>query len=76
MASDDHRLRLEALRDQLASAIAGAAENMLPQLAGQYRATLEDLAKLDDAEPKVSIQDDLKERRRQRRYQQRLSANK
>lgn len=72
----DHRERLEALRDQLAQALADADANMLPQLSGQYRGTLDDLAKLDAKSPAAGIQDDLKELRRKRRHQQRISANK
>ena len=63
----DHRRRLEALRDQLEQALATATENMLPQLAGQYRSTLDDIAKLGDSTPKASVQDDLRKRREQRR---------
>lgn len=60
---DDRRKRLEELRDQLASAIATCTENMLPQLAGQYRATLADLAALPPVVEKVSVTDELKQRR-------------
>lgn len=67
----DHRARLEALRDQLKSALDTASENMLPQLAGQYRATLDDIAKLDAATPQAGIQDDLRKRREERRKKQR-----
>ena len=66
-----HRERLEDLRDQLEMALASATENMLPQLAGQYRATLEDIAKIEAAAPQASIQDDLKARRNERRHAQR-----
>ncbi len=59
----DRRERLERLRDQLADAIAGAEANMLPQLAGQYRATLADLAALPPVVGKVSVKDELKARR-------------
>ena len=62
-----HRQRLEDLRDQMEAALSVASPEMLPQLAGQYRATLSDLAKLDEAEPKVMIHDDLVARRRARR---------
>lgn len=72
---EDHRHRLEKLRDQLAGAIETADTNMLPQLAGQYRATLEALAKLDAASPTSGIQDDLRKRREQRRMRQRPAAN-
>ena len=67
MADDDHRRRLEALRDMLDSALSVASPEMLPQLAGQYRATLSDIAKLDAAEPKAMIHDDLVAKRRARR---------
>lgn len=63
----DQRERLERLRDKLSAAIDGASMEMLPQLSGQYRATLADLAKLDDREPSVMIHDDLREVRRRRR---------
>ncbi len=67
MVADDHRARLERLRDQLTAAIEGASDNMLPQLAGQLRATLADLAALPALEDKVSITDELKQRRAARR---------
>ena len=61
---EDHRKRLEALRDKLALALESCSENMLPQLAGQYRATLADLAALPAEVAKVlSVRDQLKERR-------------
>jgi hypothetical protein len=66
---DDHRDRLELLRDQLSDALASAAEtnpNMLPQLAAQYRATLADLAALPAVDGAVSKRDELKERRASR----------
>jgi len=68
---DDRRERLERLRDQLARAIEDAEPNMLPQLAGQYRATLADLSALPPVVKKVAVKDDLKERR-----QQRVAANR
>jgi hypothetical protein len=67
----NHKERLEQLRDTLAAAIEVADPNMLPQLAGQYRATLADLAALDATTPKVGIQDDLRKRREERRKGQR-----
>ena len=67
MVADDHRARLERLRDQLTVAIEAASDNMLPQLAGQLRATLADLAALPALEDKVSITDELKQRRAARR---------
>ena len=48
--------------------IVGYASNV----AGQYRATLDDIAKIEAAEPKVAIQDDLKARRNARRKVQRV----
>jgi hypothetical protein len=63
---DDHRARLERLRDQLAAAIESASENMLPQLAGQYRATLADLAALPIVAGKVPVKDELRARRQDR----------
>lgn len=44
---------------------------MLPQLAGQYRATLDAIAQLDAAQPVAGIEDDLKRKRAERRKQQR-----
>jgi hypothetical protein len=67
VVADDHRARLERLRDQLTVAIEAASDNMLPQLAGQLRATLADLAALPALEDKVSITDELKQRRAARR---------
>lgn len=46
----DARKRLEELRDKLAAALEGCSENMLPQLSGQYRATLADLLALKEPE--------------------------
>ena len=67
-AADDHRERLERLRDQLAAAIETCSENMLPQLSGQYRATLESLAQLaPTAVARATVRDQLKERREQQR---------
>mgnify|MGYP007024648392 FL=1 len=55
---------MEGLRDQLAAALATATENMLPQLAGQYRATLKDLDELPPAVRSAqTVRDQLKERR-------------
>lgn len=68
-----HRARLEALRDRLEAAIEVSDPNMLPQLAGQYRATLDDIAKLDAQAPQAGIQDDLRKRREQRRAKQRTA---
>lgn len=67
MSDRDHRQRLEDLRDQLETALSVASPEMLPQLAGQYRATLADLAKIDAAEPQAMLHDDLVAKRRARR---------
>lgn len=67
MVVDDRRERLERLRDQLTAAMETCSENMLPQLAGQLRATLADLAALPVVEEKVSLTDELKHRRAARR---------
>ncbi|MFZ4812843.1 MAG: hypothetical protein ACOYL9_16000, partial [Ilumatobacteraceae bacterium] len=67
VVTDDRRQRLERLRDQLTKAIESCGENMLPQLAGQLRATLDDLAALPVVEEKVSLTDELKQRRAARR---------
>lgn len=63
---DDRRERLEKLRDQLAAAIECAEPNMLPQIAGQYRATLADIAALPPVVEKVAVKDELKARRQNR----------
>ena len=61
---EDQRARLEALRDKLAAAIETCTENMLPQLAGQYRATLAELTALPPVvDGPVSLIDQLKDRR-------------
>jgi hypothetical protein len=71
----DQRVRLERLRDQLESALLEASPEMLPQLAGQYRATLADLAKIDDAAPKAMLHDDLVAKRRERRLELKAQAS-
>lgn len=67
---DDRLARLVVLRDQLQDALSSAAEvnpNMLPQLAGQYRATLVEISELVAKAPAVkSTQDQLRERREQK----------
>lgn len=67
---DDRLARLVVLRDQLQDALSVAAEvnpNMLPQLAGQYRATLVEISELVAKAPAVkSTQDQLRERREQK----------
>lgn len=66
--SESHRDRLVALRDRLERAIDAAGENMLPALAAQYRATLDDLARVDaDVAPPARLTDDLKAKRSDRR---------
>ena len=60
--SGDPRVALVELRDTLAAAMDGARPDMLPQLAGQYRAVLRDLAGLPDVKV-VSKADELKARR-------------
>jgi hypothetical protein len=64
--SEDPRVALVALRDTLAAAVDGARPDMLPQIAGQYRAVLKDLAGLPTVKV-VSKQDELKARRAARR---------
>jgi hypothetical protein len=65
MADKDHRKRLETLRDRLEAALETCSENMLPQLAGQYRACLADLADLPSVQ-EASPADDLNARRASR----------
>lgn len=67
VTDDDRRLRLERLRDQLTAAIEACSDNMLPQLAGQLRATLADLAALPEPVERQSLTDELKQRRAARR---------
>jgi hypothetical protein len=64
---NDHRDRLTRLRDQLAAAIDIAEPNMLPQLAGQYRATLAEIAALPPEVIEQSKTDELRARRQARR---------
>lgn len=67
--ADDRRERLERLRDQLQDAISTATldnPNMLPQLAGQYRATLADIAALPPEVKVVAKRDELAARRKDR----------
>lgn len=47
-AQESRRAALVTLRDTLAAAMDNAEPNMLPQIAGQYRATLADLDALGD----------------------------
>ena len=69
----DHREKLIALRDRLERSMDESPPQMLPQIAGQYRATLADIAALDSAAPQVGLEDDLKKKRAQRRELQRKS---
>lgn len=71
--SGDHRRALEQLRDSLAVALDQAEPQVAAQIAGQYRNVLADLAALDKGKA-TGVQDELKERRRQRRTQQRKAA--
>ena len=64
--ADDQRVALVALRDTLAAAMDDADANMLPQLAGQYRATLKDLAELPEVKP-ASALEQAKQARQKRR---------
>lgn len=63
--SGDQRQALEQLRDTLARALDECDPNMYAQTAGQYRATLDALAKLPSAE-KVAKRDELAKRRAER----------
>ena len=60
--SGDRRAALVVARDTIARAMDECDPNMLPQLAGQYRATLAELAALPTAEV-VSKRDELRARR-------------
>lgn len=62
----DLRGSLQALASQLARDLETAAVNMRPQIAGQLRATLKDLAELPVA-GEVSSIDELASRRKDRR---------
>jgi hypothetical protein len=64
--SAEHRRRLEALRDALTAAVAGAGNRDLAPLAGQLRAVLSDLAALPDV-TEASDVDDLASKRARRR---------
>jgi hypothetical protein len=78
---DNHRELLTALQARLEAAMDDAPPQMLPQIAGQYRACLTDIAALDSEVPQAGIQDDLKAKRterkeRQRRATPRVNVNK
>jgi len=66
LPSEDHRKRLEALRDRLEGAIADASQRDLAPLAGRYQSVLTDLAALPVVEDSDGI-DDLSTARRRRR---------
>ena len=54
--TDDRRKALIALRDSLAAAMDGAEPNVMAQIAGQYRATLKELAELPEAKPDSALE--------------------
>lgn len=62
--SGERRRALEELRDTLASLLDTTEAQVHAQLAAQYRATLADLAALDDAKPTPKgLRDELKAKR-------------
>lgn len=61
--NDDRRTRLMKLRDDLEVAMESAGTGVLAQLAAQYRATLADLAALDEPADEVTLADELAARR-------------
>ena len=65
-SSNNRRKALVQLRDSLAAALDSCDANMLPQLAGQYRATLVELDALP-AETVVTAPDELRKLREARR---------
>ena len=65
LKSDDRRVALEALRDELADALKTCSVGVKAQLAAQYRATLKELAELPDPK-KVTKADELANRRKAR----------
>ncbi len=54
--TNDRRAALIALRDSLAAAMDGAEPNVMAQIAGQYRATLKELAELPEAKPESPLE--------------------
>lgn len=66
LPSEDHRKRLEALRDRLAVAIEEAGMRDLAPLAARYQSVLTELATLPVVEESDGI-DDLSAARRKRR---------
>jgi hypothetical protein len=66
-ARESRRAALVALRDTLARAMDDADLNMLPQIAGQYRATLADLDALADESPIESPAQRLRRERKEQR---------
>jgi hypothetical protein len=65
MPNEDHRKRLERLRDRLEGAIEGAADRELAPLAARYQAVLAELAAMPAEE--ANGLDDLSAARRRRR---------
>jgi hypothetical protein len=66
-ATGDIRATLEALRDRLASAFDAADVNIKPQISGQLRATLADIAGLPEVVVKLSQADELRAKRAAKR---------
>jgi len=66
----DRRERLVRLRDQQEAALALCSVELLPQLSGQYRATLVEIDEIDSAGATDDMRDDLRDQR-QRRMQKR-----
>lgn len=67
-ASRESRLAgLEATRDKLAAAMDEAPSTILPQIAGQLRATLAEIAELAPPEQKGDAVDEIAKRRTDRR---------
>jgi hypothetical protein len=66
LPSEDHRKRLEGLRDRLAAAIEDAGTRDLAPLAARYQSVLTELAALPVIEESDGI-DDLSAARRRRR---------
>ena len=72
--SGDRRRALEALRDELAGLLDDGPPGIAPQVAAQYRATLADLADLENARVRTAV-DELKERRQRGRNTADATAN-
>jgi hypothetical protein len=71
--SDDARRALVALRDGLAKAFDAADVNLKPQISGQLRAVLADLAALP-AEKKATPVDEIRARREARKAAPKVAA--